>query len=71
MGFGNYLIKKFTPDGVGTVFASTGLNLPGHIAFTDDFGVPLKLANQVPEPATGVLLGVSAALVLGCVRRWR
>ena len=26
-------IEKFTPSGVGTVFASVGLNIPGELAF--------------------------------------
>jgi DNA-binding beta-propeller fold protein YncE len=45
---------------VSSVFASgtaSGLSEPTFLAFTDDNGVPLKLANQVPEPSTWALLG--------------
>jgi len=30
---GNYAIERFRPDGVGSVFASTGLNAPTGLAF--------------------------------------
>ena len=47
----NGMIKKFTPDGVGAVFA-TGMNGPGFIAI------------QVPEPATLSLLALGGLLAL-------
>jgi sugar lactone lactonase YvrE len=31
--WGNNTVEKFTPDGVGSVFASTGLSLPTALAF--------------------------------------
>ena len=65
---GNSTIEKFASGGVGSVFATTGLNRPQFLAFTDDVGVPLRLANQVPEPASAVLLLGGAAL-LGLRRR--
>ena len=33
---------------------------PRFLAFTDDADVPLKLANQVPEPTTFGLLAISS-----------
>ncbi len=57
-------IQKFTTGGVGSVFA-TGLNNPQFLAFTTDAGVPLPLANQVPEPsAVALMLGTGGLLVL-------
>ena len=67
--FNNGLIQKFNSLGVGTVFA-TGLNNPQYLAFTTDAGVPLKLANQTPEPASAALLGLGA-LLLAARRRGR
>ena len=47
----NNAIFKYAPDGTGSVFAAgtgaNGLIAPGFIAFTDDYGVPLPLVNQV------------------------
>ena len=41
------------------VFASSGLDGPELIAFTDDAGHPLSLANQpVPEPSTWAMLAL-------------
>jgi hypothetical protein len=61
-------LEKFTPGGVGSVFAS-GLNQPLLLAFTDDAGHPLLLANQVPEPST-LALGIAGLAGLA-VFRWR
>ena len=60
----NNTIEKFTPGGGASIFAnfSDGLNGLQFLAFTDDAGVPLKLAKQVPEPGTLALLGLSALL---------
>ena len=63
-------IEKFTPGGVSSVFAS-GLNGPQaqFLAFTNDAGVPLPLANQVPEPASALLLALGTAALLAHRRR--
>ena len=61
-------ITEFTPGGVGSVFAS-GLDNPLFLAFTNDAGVPLRLANQVPEPATWAMLGLGIPALLGFRRR--
>ena len=50
-------VVRFSPDGVRSVFASTGLN------------DPIDIAIQVPEPAVGALLGVSTVLLLVSRRR--
>src|SRR5436190_1123223 len=42
---GNSTIEKFTPNGVGSLFASTGLNVPVGLAF--DSGGNLYAANFV------------------------
>jgi hypothetical protein len=47
---------RFTPDGVGSVFANTGLDGPMFIAI------------QVPEPSMPVLLGLGI-LALPALRR--
>ena len=64
-------IEKFTPGGVGSVFAppGIGLNGPRWLALTDDAGVPLKLPNQAPEPASALLLLGSATGLLALRRR--
>jgi hypothetical protein len=62
--FGNNTIEKFTSGGVGTVFASTGLNGPGFPAFTDDNGVPLLLP-PAPEPTTLALAAIGSLALLG------
>ena len=64
----NYTIDKFTPGGVGTVFASSGFNFPRSLAFTDDAGVPLPMAN-LPEPASLWLLGLAGVVVIRRVKR--
>ena len=61
-------IEKFTPDGIGAVFAATGLSGPEFLAFTDDAGVPLPLANQTPEPSTFALLALGLLALLGRIR---
>lgn len=66
-------IETFNSDGVGSVFAS-GLNGPLFLAFTNDAGVPLPLANQVrpaqvPEPSTWALFALSLLALLGTARR--
>ena len=68
--FRDNTIEKFNPDGIGSVFASSGLSGAGNLAFTDNFGVPLKLINQVPEPSAFALLGFTS-LVLGFFRARR
>ena len=66
---GNNTIEKFTTGGVGSVFASRGLNLPEFLAFTDDAGVPLKFPNQVPEPAAWGMMALGTASLLARRRR--
>jgi len=59
-------IVKYPPTGggVGPVYASNGvLNSPTGLAFTDDAGVPLPLANEVPEPASSLTLLLGAFLL--------
>lgn len=57
-------IEKFSSTGTNLgVFADSGLNGPLFLAFTDDAGVPLKLANQVPEPTSALLLLGSGAML--------
>jgi len=50
----NDVIVRFPPSPGFSIFAdsSDGLNDPLFMALTDNAGVPLKLANQVPEPTT-------------------
>ena len=67
----NNTIEKFTPGGVGSVFANSTNGIsssPVFLAFTDDAGVPLPLANT-PEPAT-LAVGV-LCLGAGMARRRR
>jgi hypothetical protein len=64
---GGNTIRKFTPGGVGSLFANTGLSNPTFMAFTDDAGHPLL---TVPEPATWVMVGIGA-FALVCGRRIR
>lgn len=57
-------IMAFTPSGVGTLFASTGLNGPVGLAFGP--------ATSAPEPASMTLFGVAmAGLAIGGNRRFR
>ena len=53
VNIGNGTIEEFTPGGAGSLFASPVImnSGPTFLAFTDDAGVPLPLANQVPEPS--------------------
>ena len=64
----NNSIEKFTSAGSPSVFASLGLNMPTFLAFTTDAGMPLPLANQVPEPTAAKLVAV-ALLVCRLCRR--
>ncbi len=69
---GDSTIVKITPSGAGSVFAdpTNGVSTdPLFLAFTDDAGDPLPLANQVPEPATWALLGLGLPALLGAMRR--
>ena len=52
----NNQIMKFAPDGSGSFFALGVLSYPTNLAFTNDAGVPLPLANQVPEASACALL---------------
>jgi hypothetical protein len=66
----NDVIVRFPPSPGFSIFAdsSDGLNDPLFMALTDNAGVPLKLANQVPEPTTWALLGLGLPGLLGFCR---
>ena len=72
---GNGSVGKFTPDGVGSVFASyeDGLNGPTFPAFTNDAGVPLLQpgGRLVPEPSTLVMISLGLPALLGATRLGR
>ena len=59
--FGNSTIETFTPGGVGSVFANTGLSGPFFLAFDN---------TVMPEPAS-LALFAAGLLGLGVVRRRR
>src|SRR5678816_3239231 len=65
-------ITKIAADGVRSQFANTGSHGTTALAVTNDFGVPLPLANQrvVPEPGTWVT-GIALCLpaLVGRFRR--
>jgi hypothetical protein len=63
-------IGKISPDGVPVAFNPQPVSQPGYLAFTDDNGVPVPLANQrtAPEPTTWVLLGLGLPALLGFSR---
>jgi sugar lactone lactonase YvrE len=68
--YGSNMIEKFTPDGVGSIFANTGLDRPTYIAFGDvgnasDF----TLIAGIPEPSRLILLLGSACSLLMRRRR--
>ena len=69
---GNNTIREFSSTGndLGN-FASSGLHFPRPLAFTNDAGVPLPLANgyPVPEPSTWAMLGLGLPALLGLRRR--
>ena len=52
----NNTIERFTPGGIPSVFASTGLNGPTFLAFE-----PGAAPATVPEPASAALLAFGAA----------
>ena len=74
---GNNTIEEYASTGgvlssSGTVFANSTNGVssnPRYLAFTDDAGVPLPLANQAPEPASIALLGLGAVLLAARRRR--
>ena len=70
--YSNATIEKFTTSGSASLFASSGLSNPEFLAFTNDAGVPLPLANQaaVPEPSTWAMLAGGVAMLSG-VQRFR
>ena len=56
----NNTIERFTPGGIPSVFASTGLNGPTFLAFE-----PGAAPATVPEPASAALLAFGVAGVAG------
>ena len=64
-------IGKYGPDGAGLGFFHGPSSEPLFLAFTDDADVPLKLANQLPEPSPWALLalGLPALASLSRPRR--
>ncbi len=68
---GNNTIEKFTPGGVGSVFANSGLNSPTFLAITNDSGVPLRLANGYPTPEPGTFSLLAGSSLLLAARRRR
>jgi len=56
----NNTIERFTPGGIPSVFASTGLNGPTFLAFE-----PGAAPATVPEPASAALLAFGVADVAG------
>ncbi len=66
---GNNTIREFSSTGndLGN-FVSSGLHFPRPLAFTDDAGAPLPLAN-VPEPSAVTLLGLGLPALLAFRRR--
>jgi PEP-CTERM motif len=63
----NKNIKKITPGGGVSPFTTSYNGVYG-LAITNDAGVPLPMANQVPEPGSFALLGLGAA-ALAVLRR--
>ena len=66
---GQTTVDVFTPGGAGSVFTGARVDQPQFLAFTDNAGVPLPLANQAPEPASLGLLGLGACLLAARRRR--
>jgi hypothetical protein len=69
---GNSTIEKYTPGGVASLFANSTNGVtssPRFLAFTNDAGVPLPLANQAPEPGSAALLTLGAGLLAARRRR--
>lgn len=65
------MIDVSAPDGRESAYYAGMLSGPRFLAFTDDAGVPLPLANQraVPEPSTWALLALNLPALLGFRRR--
>jgi sugar lactone lactonase YvrE len=64
---GGNTIERFTPDGVGSLFATTGRNGPQYLAFTNDAGVPLIPGGGGPGPTATPLPSPLALGIAGCL----
>jgi sugar lactone lactonase YvrE len=62
---GSNTIERFTPAGIGSLFATTGRNGPQYLAFTNDAGVPLIPAG--PAPTATPLPSPLALGLAGCL----
>jgi DNA-binding beta-propeller fold protein YncE len=65
--FNTSKIEKYTPGGAPSLFASTGR--PQFLAFTNDSGVPLPLANQLPEPSSLCVMALGGIALFRRPRR--
>ena len=68
VGNGSNTIEKFSATGTDLGVFANGVS-GRFLAFTNDAGVPLPLANQAPEPASVALLGLGAVLLATRRRR--